>query len=225
MVLVGVNVPKFDDVAGQPGHGVSEFVVDEVVVRVENIHRNGGGRGRFGLHGKHTVTVGVVLSTKSRGRHATDGHAGVLGQEVAQAEVIDVPAGHVVVDVRGGAGRVVHHETDLDILVDFVGQIDGDVGPTRGVLRRHGGACETVAPLLSAQSEATAIGGDLVVPIRARSSAKGVVGALKQAGAVLLVNREIFEPGVVGREAWVGRGTQLKVSTISESERVLLRTR
>ena len=79
MVLVGVNVPEFNDVAGQPRHGISKFVVDEVVVRVENIHRNGGGRGRFGFHGEHTVSVGVVLSTKGGGRHAANGHASVLG--------------------------------------------------------------------------------------------------------------------------------------------------
>ena len=76
----------------------------------------------------------MVFATQCGGRHAADGHAGCLRKKVAEAEVVNVPSRHVVVDVEGRPSCVVHHKADLHILIDVVVQINGNRGPSRRVL-------------------------------------------------------------------------------------------
>ena len=146
-VLLGVDVPQFNDIARKPRHGVAALVVDDVVIGVKNVHRQGGGQRGFCFQGQHAVAVGVVFSAKCVWRHAANGHARSLREKVAKAEVVNVPARHVVVDVHGGATGVVHHKSNLDVLVNVIGQVNGDVGPARWVLSGDRGAGEAPSPL------------------------------------------------------------------------------
>ena len=146
-VLLGVDAPQFNDIARKPRHGVAALVADDVVIGVKNVHRQGGGQRGFCFQGQHAVAVGVVFSAKCIRRHAANRHARSLREKVAKAEVVDVPARHVVVDVHGGAAGVMHHKSNLDVFVDVIGQVNGDVGPARWVLSGDRGAGKAPSPL------------------------------------------------------------------------------
>ena len=135
-VLFGIDVPQFDDMALKSGHGRSVFSVDLVAVGVEHVHGERGRGGGLGFEGENAVTVGVIVTTKNGGCHAAYGHACALRQQISEAEVVNVPAGHVVVDVSKTPCRVVHDEANLNVFIDKVRQIDGDGGPSRWVLSR-----------------------------------------------------------------------------------------
>ena len=123
-VFVGVDVPQFDDIARQTGHGLSVLVVDDVVIYVKNINLQRCRQRSFRFKGQQSVAVGVVLATEGGRCHSTNRHAGRLWEEVSKTEVVNVPARHVVVDVHGRTARVVHDEADLNILIDVVGQVN-----------------------------------------------------------------------------------------------------
>ena len=113
------------------------------------------------------------------------------------------------------------HETKLDVLVDVIRQVDGEVGPTRGVLGRGGGTGKAPLPLTTVL-QTTTVAGDLAVPVASRATALSVVGAVHQTGAGLLVECNDLETAVVGREAGIRRGANLKVATIRETLAVRL---
>ena len=214
-MVLGVDVPQFNDVAGEAGHRGTVLARDGVVVGVENINGQGGRQGGLGFQRKDTVAVGVVFPTQGGRCHAANGHAGALGQQISEAEIVDVPSGHVVIDVHGGSGRVVQHKADLDVLVDVVREVHSDVGPTRRVL--SGGRGTRKAPLpVAAVLQATAVARDFAVPVVSKSAALGVVGAVDEARTGELVDGNVVEAAVVGREAWIRRRADLEVTAVGK---------
>ena len=118
---------------------------------------------------------------------------------------------------------MVEDEAELDVLVDVIRQVNGDVGPARGVLGCGGGTRKAPLPLASVL-QATAVAGDLAVPVASKAATLSVVGTVHQTGAGLLVDGDVLEAGVVGWETGVGRGADFKVGAVRKALGVLLGT-
>ena len=157
----------------------------------------------------------MVFPTQGGRGHATNGHAGALGQQIPEAEIVDIPSGHVVIDVHGGAGRVMEHKADLDVLVDEVREVNSDVGPTRRVLSGDRGTRKAPLPV-AAVLQATAVARDFAVPVASKPAALCVVGAVDEARTGKLVDGDVAEAAVVGREAWIWRRADLEVTAIGK---------
>ena len=202
LVNVGVNVPQFDDVAGQARHRIAVEVVDQDPgLGVVDVDGEGPCFRGFRFHVQQTVAVGLRGSAVHGGKEASHRHPAVGGQKLPQADVVDVPTGHGVVDRRVAVATVdvvFHHEAELNPLAHVIRQIDGDVRPTVGVVGRDRGP--TKGRLGAANALATALNLTLVVPFGVESVSEADVAG------VGLVDGDVIESvgtAGVGREEFV----------------------
>ncbi len=107
---------------------------------VVHVHGEGSRLGGLHFHVEQPVAVWLWVSTVYRRKETTDLHPAVRGKELAQSDVVDVPARHGVIYRRVAVSAdvvVLHDKAELHPLAHVIRQINRNVGPPAGVVGGH----------------------------------------------------------------------------------------
>ena len=180
---------------------------------VVHVHGEGSRLGGLHFHVEQSVAVWLWVSTVHRRKETTNLHPAVRGEELAQSDVVDVPAWRGVICRRVAVPAnvvVLHHKAELHPLTHIIAQINRDVGPPAGVVGGHRRAAK--GGLSRSDALTPALNLTLIVAFGVQTVSKTDVGGIG------LVDGNVTErvgAALIGREELVVALTDFDVGAVA----------